>query len=80
MHILEAELKELEIRVEELKLLRKEYSDRRNVQLQLPHSPLIRRAENGEDGQLVQKKHSTFAFEDIFDFRSVHLSMRRFEI
>uniref|UniRef100_A0A915NG73 Uncharacterized protein n=1 Tax=Meloidogyne floridensis TaxID=298350 RepID=A0A915NG73_9BILA len=62
--IKEAELREIQILIKELDLLRREYSDKRSVQLKLPHSPLEenRRKES-------EKKFSNFnLFEESIDF------------
>ncbi|KAF7635512.1 Peptidase_M50 domain-containing protein, partial [Meloidogyne graminicola] len=62
----EAELKEIQILIKELDLLRHEYSDKRNVQLKLPHSPI------DENYKQVEKKILTNfnLFEESIDFRS----------
>uniref|UniRef100_A0A915P4J9 Uncharacterized protein n=1 Tax=Meloidogyne floridensis TaxID=298350 RepID=A0A915P4J9_9BILA len=60
----EAELREIQILIKELDLSRREYSDKRSVQLKLPHSPL---EENRREEP--EKKSSSFnLFEESIDF------------
>ena len=55
--------------MEELKLLRKEYSDRRNVELKLPHSPLFAEGKSGEgEGEKVSAREFRL-LEMSVDFR-----------
>ncbi|CAK5087028.1 unnamed protein product [Meloidogyne enterolobii] len=62
--IKEAELREIQIFIKELDLSRREYSDKRSVQLKLPHSPL---EENRREEP--EKKFSNFnLFEESIDF------------
>lgn len=75
--IREAELKELQIRVEELKLLRNEYSDRRNVQLRLPHSPIYQKIKQTEHPpKQVETEKKFILLEDTFDFSRCSISAR----
>lgn len=69
------------MRIGELKLLRKEYSDQRNVQLKLPHSPLTRDNSATANTEPIQKSGKVtkeiytqkyFLFEQNFNFRSIN--------
>uniref|UniRef100_A0A1I8BLN0 Glyco_transf_64 domain-containing protein n=1 Tax=Meloidogyne hapla TaxID=6305 RepID=A0A1I8BLN0_MELHA len=60
----EAELREIQILIKELDLLRHEYSDKRSVQLKLPHSPID---ENHREE--IERIFSNFnLFEESIDF------------
>uniref|UniRef100_A0A1I8BLR0 C2H2-type domain-containing protein n=1 Tax=Meloidogyne hapla TaxID=6305 RepID=A0A1I8BLR0_MELHA len=62
----EAELREIQILIKELDLLRHEYSDKRSVQLKLPHSPID---ENHREE--IERIFSNFnLFEESIDFRN----------
>uniref|UniRef100_A0A914GS44 Exostosin-like 3 n=1 Tax=Globodera rostochiensis TaxID=31243 RepID=A0A914GS44_GLORO len=64
----EAELAKLELRVEELQLLRKEYSDSRSVRVQLPHFPLMRRAKKGAEDRKSEIAEQQQFEDNHFDF------------
>jgi hypothetical protein len=53
-----------------MKLLQKEYSDRRNVQLKLPHSPIYPRDQETNELHKEYLQGKKFdLLEDLFDFR-----------
>lgn len=68
MDFLENELKELELRIEELHLVQREIKERRNVEVKLPNAPLL--FPIGDDSTVPTGAKSVFRrLDDAIDYR-----------